>query len=120
MSRIACVACSGVSKHSSPAHLLMPVLGSVSILQDSSGPNACIAQHFFKLLAVFLRGGVAAFSTLIAWRGTSVGLSSYALSQLGKGLVLQSPTQQAFSTYITFIWRLPCKHTRLCHAYTGC
>ena len=41
MSLIARMALSGVSKRSRPAHLLMPVLGSVSILQDDMGPNAC-------------------------------------------------------------------------------
>lgn len=45
MSRMACIAFSGVSKRSRPAHLLMPVLGSVSILQDTMGPNACKTQH---------------------------------------------------------------------------
>ena len=91
MSRIACVACSGVSKRSSPAHLLMPVLGSVRILQDSSGPNACIAQHLFKLGSSLSERGRSCVLHIITWREISERLSHHESESARRGPCLAKP-----------------------------
>ena len=63
MSLMARIDFSGDSKRSRPAHRLMPVLGSDSIRQDVTGPNACMGAAVASVVCSLL----SASSTRSLW-----------------------------------------------------